>query len=1256
MTDPGLDTAECIAVVGMTARFPGAATLDEYWANLIGGVESLTVFPTDRPVDHVPTAGVVEHVDRFDAAFFGCSPAEALILDPQHRLFLECAWEALEDAGCDPSTYPGAIGVYGGSTETGYLEWLHSRRESLPAVSDLQLRVATGIDFLTSRVAYKLGLRGPAVTVQTACSTSLVAIHLAAQALLAGECDMALAGGATVTATPEPGEYDEGGIVSQDGHCRAFDAEAGGTVTGSGVGIVVLKRLADALAEGDRIRAVLLGSAVNNDASVKIGFTAPSVDGQAQVIRAAQTVAQVETDTITYVEAHGTATPLGDPIEVAALTKAFRESTDRRGFCLLGSVKTNIGHADAAAGVAGFIKTVMALEHGLIPPTLHFRRPNPRLELETSPFAVNTTLTAWKPAGFPRRAGVSAFGIGGTNAHAILQEPPPRNSDASGPRQQLLVLSARTRPALEEATSRLARHLRSHPELPLADVAWTLQAGRKAHPHRRVLVGRSHEDAVQALGAPEVARVITSGREPRERPVVFMFPGQGGQHVGMGRELYETESTFREEVDRACELATPRLGLDLRSVLYPPRGDAAAAEDASALIGHMSVGQPAVFIVEYALARLWMRWGVRPDAVVGHSLGAFAAACVAGVLPLPDAVQLVVGRGALLDRLPSGAMLAVPLPEGEVVPLLGDELSLAVTNGPAQSVVSGPAGSIERLQERLTRDGVDARRLNISTAGHSALVEPIIPAFEEAVAHTALRDPAIPLLSDTTGTWTAPGELTEPGYWTAHLRRTVRFADALATLFDAPDRVLLEVGPGRTLATLARRHPGLTESHEVVQSLPHPSEGTSELTSMLTAAGRLWLAGVPISWPGLHGGRRRGKVELPTYPFQRHRFLVEPLEDAPPSTQATVDRRAQAGTEVHALQEPNGACGGAVDDEAETEVERTLKGIFRQVLGVTRLTLHDSFFDLGGDSLIAAQLMALVSKAFSIEATARTIYETPTVADLAALVEVRRGAAPETIHGPLEDRAGARVPGRWLACRERRPEAEYRLYCFPHSGGSAGEFVRWSDELPEVEVLGLQLPGRGTRLHEPAFTRMAPLVDAIVAEIPFHGPFAFFGHSLGALVAYEVARVLRATGRRQPDQLFASACPAPHLPRISSPIHQLPDEELAAWIAQEYGSLPADVLENPDLLRTILPAHRADFKLVETYDFHAGEPLDRHLTVIGGAEDEVTEAELAAWGQHTTARCDIERLPGGHFYLREQRDRLLPLLRERLQLVEGAPR
>jgi acyl transferase domain-containing protein len=670
----------------------------------------------------------------------------------------------------------------------------------------------------------------------------------------------------------------------------------------------------------------------------------------------------------------------------------------------------------------------------------------------------------------------------------------------------------------------------------------------------------------------------------------------------------------------------------------------------------MSVGQPAVFIVEYALAQYWMRLGVTPAAVVGHSLGAYAAACIAGVLSLPQAVELVVGRGRLRDSLPAGAMLAIPLSERDVMPLLDDELSLAVINGPAQSVVSGPTAAIERLQERLNSEGVDARRLNISTAAHSSMIDPIVPDLEDELAQTVLRDPTIPFLSDTTGTWTVPGELTDAAYWMAHMRNTVRFSDALATLLDAPHRVLLEVGPGRTLATLARQHPALGESHEVVQSLPHPAEVASDLTSALTAAGRLWMAGVPISWQGMSAGQQRGKVRLPTYPFQRQRFLVQPLDGVSHPTAAAFGASAWNALELATLPEATGAGESAVDDDAETEVERTLKAIFKRVLGVERLTRHDSFFDLGGDSLIAAQLPGMIANAFSIEVSAKTIYEVPTVGELAALVDAKHVDQLEEQYREPEHPEPDRVSARWLACRVRRPDAKFRLYCFPHSGGSAGEFVRWADQLPDVEVLGIQLPGRGARWHEPTFTRMGPLVDAIVAEIDFRGPFAFFGHSLGAMVAYEVARKLRDTGRPQPDRIFASACPAPHLPRIDEPIHELPDHELAALINEEYNSLPAEIIENPDVLQMVLPAHRSDFELVETYEFRAGAPLDRPLTVIGGNEDELTESELAAWGQLTVGPWELELMPGGHFYIREQQDPLLRLVEDRLQLMEGAPR
>ena len=975
MTDDG---ATFLAVIGMACRLPGAADCDELWANLVAGVESISFFPAEEGANgYVPACGVLEEPDRFDAAFFGYSPREALILDPQHRGFLECAWEALERAGYDPRAFDGSIGVYAGSSDTSYPAALQARRSSLH-ISEYQLRLATGMDFLATRVSYKLGLTGPSVTVQTACSTSLVAIHMAAQALLSGECDMALAGGACVHVPTEVGEYSEGGILAPDGHCRAFDADARGTVGGDGIGLVVLKRLPEALADGDHVHAVLRGSAINNDGLDKIGYTAPSVDGQAQAIRTAQLVADVEPETITYVETHGTGTPLGDPIEIAALNKAFGLGPESGARCLIGSVKTNIGHTDAAAGVAGFVKTVLALERGLIPPSLNFEAPNPQIDFAGGPFAVATELTEWNPAPHPRRAGVSSFGIGGTNAHVVLEEPPARGpSDPCRP-QQLLVLSARTPTALEKVTERLAEHLRKHAEGSIGDVAWTLQAARWPGPRRRFAVVTETEDAVRVLTGGDRARLVTAGpsHEPRERPIVFMFPGQGGQHVGMVRELYEHEPFFRAEVDRCAELAAERLGLDLRSVLLADRSDRWAEER----LDEMAVGQPAVFVVEVALARLLASFGVEPDAVVGHSLGAFAAACVAGVLSLEDALSLVVERGRLLQSRPAGAMLAVPLTEEEVEPMLCDGVGLAAINGPAQCVVSGPAEAVRSLQAELERQDVEARLLHISTAGHSVLVEPIVADFERLAGAVDLKAPAVRMVSDTHGSWLAPQDAADPAYWARHLRRPVRFADALSTLLADPDRILLEVGPGRTLATLARQHPQLRSEHVVTPTLPHPVDRTSELATLLTAVGRLWLAGTPIDWARLHEGERRRRVPLPAYPFEGERYLVEP-----PAARETVT--APPPTPTAPLEpEPEAEDG----ERPRSEAERVVAGVFQEILGLAQVGLDDNFFELGGDSLIGTQLIARLRETLGAEVPLRALYEAPTVAELAVVAGRRQ--------------------------------------------------------------------------------------------------------------------------------------------------------------------------------------------------------------------------------------------------------------------------
>ncbi|MDH6133736.1 phthiocerol/phenolphthiocerol synthesis type-I polyketide synthase E [Kitasatospora sp. MAA4] len=960
-----------LAVVGMAGRYPGARNLDEFWTNLTKGQESITRFPGDACVDtpeYVPALGVLDGAEEFDAAFFGYSPREALILDPQQRLFLQCSWEALEAAGYDAKTCPGAIGVYAGSSQTSYFDTLMANRERLGPVSEWQLRLATGIDFLTSRVAHRLGLTGPAITVQTACSTSLVAIHVAAQALLSGECDLALAGGASVNVPLRFGEYSEGGVISPDGHCRAFDAQARGTVGANGVGIVVLKRLSDALEDGDHIHAVLRGTAVNNDGLDKVGFTAPGVSGQAEVIRSAHLVAEVEPASIGYVEAHGTGTPLGDPIELAALTQAFRRGTDRTGFCRIGSVKTNIGHADAAAGVAGFIKAVLAVEHGLIPASLHYRAPNPEIPFGQSPFVVNAELYEWRPdGGAPRRAGVSSFGIGGTNAHAVLEEPPVRRRTDAPPADQLLVLSARTEIALGTAAVRLAEHLQRHSEQSTADIAWTLQSGRRAFEHRRFTVVADRAEAVETLIASEAS--VRSA--PGERPVAFLFPGQGGQYVGMGRELYESEPAFREQVDTCCALLGPVLDLDLREVLYPV-GEA-AIEAARETLRDMGVAQPAVFVVEYALARMWQHWGVRPAAVAGHSLGAFVAACVAGVMTLPDALRLVAARGKLLQGLPAGAMLAVPLAEHEVSELLVEGIELAAVNGPSQCVLSGPQEAVQQLFERLTTAGVDARRLHIAAAGHSALVEPILTEFAALVGELDLRAPALPWVSETTGGWVSMDEAPGVEFWTAHMREAVRFGDALSTLLADPDRILLEVGPGRTLSTLARRHPARTEEQLALPSLPHPSDDVSARRTALAAAGRLWAAGTALDWPNLHDGNRPRRTPLPTYPFSRDRY--SPL----PGTPAPAAAVPPAAPVPPAAAAPTAA--------AEGSTESRLAALFGQLLGLADVSGHDGFFDLGGDSLIAVQLAGAIRTAFGVRVSVKQVFGAPTPARLARLVD-----------------------------------------------------------------------------------------------------------------------------------------------------------------------------------------------------------------------------------------------------------------------------
>ncbi|SCL28940.1 type I polyketide synthase [Micromonospora inyonensis] len=877
------DGVEPIAIVGLAARLPGAADVHEFWRNLVDGVESVTTFTREEQlargatVDEVDDpswvhkAPVLKAFDEFDAGLFGMTARETEITDPQHRIFLESCYTALQDAGYDPGRYDGAVGVYAGTGGNLYLQLHVSKNKRVGGALHSAVSVATGNspNYVATNVSYRLDLRGPSLTVHTACSTSLVAFHLACESLRNGECDMALAGGVNVEMPHGVGFMGMEGFTSPDGRCRPFDAAANGTVWGSGVGVTVLKRLSDAVADGDTIRAVVRGNAINNDGAGKVGFTAPSVDGQMEAVAQAVELAGVDPRTITYVEAHGTGTAMGDPIEVAALSAVYGRDTDERGWCGIGSVKSNIGHLSQPSGIVSVIKAVLAMEHGLIPPTINYETPNPAIDFADTPFYVTNTLTKWDNDAGPRRAGVSSFGIGGTNAHVVLEEAPAAaRVDRRIRPAHLLHVSAKTPTALDTALTRLADHLATTtdggPEL-LADVAHTLRVGRKEYPHRATVVATDLPDAVTALRTPRRRQGgVADGAAPR---VAFLFSGQGSQYAGMGAQLYAEEPAFAAVVDECAELLRPELGLDLRDLILGR--DPAAGEK----LTETRYTQPALFVVEYALALLWQSTGVRPAAMVGHSIGEYAAATVAGVFTLPDALRVVAARGRLMQSLPAGAMLAVNLAESVVAETLPDGLSVATVNGPGTCVVAGPADAVAAYAE--TRRG-KCKPLRTSHAFHSPMMEPILAEFTALMATVELRRPTVPFLSNVTGTWITDAQATDPAYWAAHLRQPVRFGACVATLLAEGVWSLVECGPGKQLANLARMQVAKASPEQraltPLGSLPGPTEDTGDLATFLATAGALWCTGVGVRLDGDPAARR---VPLPTYPFERKRYWID---------------------------------------------------------------------------------------------------------------------------------------------------------------------------------------------------------------------------------------------------------------------------------------------------------------------------------------------------------------------------------------------
>lgn len=962
---------EGIAIVGISVRLPGVSDADALWRQLRDGRDAQTaltdeqlltagVVPGTAPwQDTVRRAYPLEGIDQFDAGFFGMSPREADILDPQQRIMLECCWQALEIGGYaapDPNI---RVGVFTGSSSSTYLRQVESTLGIANAFGDRMLRYANENDYLATRIAYACDLHGPAVNVQTACSSALVAAHVGCQSLFNHECDAALVGGVSVTLPQEAGYLvTPGGMLSPTGRVRAFDAAADGTVFGNGAVTLLLRRLDDAVASGDRIHAVIVGSAVNNDGYDKVSFAAPSVRGQAEVISEALAVAGENARDIGYVECHGTGTPLGDAIEIAALTDAYRRFGSDTAFCRIGSVKTNFGHLDSAAGALGLAKAALVVEHGEIPPTLHFSVPNPEIDFDSTPFVVNDQLTPWPATDSPRLAAVSSFGVGGTNAHMILEQAPPITSRRRPRKLSILLASARTPTAVKALADSLVQHV-AQGRSELADAAFTTQVGRRAFRYRRAIVAADGSNPLFPSRRPSFGEV-----EPREKPsVVFLFPGQGSQYVNMACSLYESEDTFRVELERCLRAFAPHLDADLRQILYP---DADSHASATKILDETRFTQPALFTVEYALARQLLAWGIKPAAMAGHSLGEWVAACLSDTVTLEQACSIVSRRAALLESTSAGAMLAVNLDEQTVRRYVEDaDVDIAAINGAFSCSVAGTALAVEKLERILESDGVRVRRLATSRAFHSSMVEPILPDFRDFMRQQQLSQPKIPIISNVTGKRITDAEATDPDYWTHHVRQPVQFHKILTSL--ASYDLVVEVGPGRTLS-------GLSAAARLGGPDPVPLlgvKGGHEERAVAEALASLWECGVDIDWHAYQSGRGLARVPLPTYPFQRETHWIEV---SAPAARESNDSTPGGGTET-------------VDRPKSVEsIEAEITAIWATLLGVPPESRDQDFFAAGGDSLLAARLVSIMRSTFHCELALREIFNRKSLGGLTELV------------------------------------------------------------------------------------------------------------------------------------------------------------------------------------------------------------------------------------------------------------------------------
>lgn len=1174
MTNTEQNSPEGVAVVGLSGRFPKAPNVEQFWANLVAGQDNFTEFTVEQLIkrgaprslaerpDYVRRSAVLDDPAGFDAKFFKYSPKEAELIDPQQRILLECAWEALEDAGYDPYRFSGLIGIWAGSGMNNYfLKNIVSRPGFFETVVDFQTMISNDKDFLASRIAYKLDLRGPAVVVQTACSTSLVAIHMACLSLLTYQCDMALAGGVFLQTPRAPGHiYREGEILSPDGLCRTFDKKANGTVLGEGCGLVVLRRLVDAIADRDNILAVIRGSAINNDGAARVGYTAPGVAGQIELMTMAQAVADVSADEISYIEAHGTGTALGDPIEVSALTQAFRRTTSERGFCGLGSVKTNIGHLDVAAGVAGLIKTICALHHKKLPPTLHFTEPNPNLNLAESPFYVVDHLMDWKPRYGRRIAGVSSFGIGGTNAHVILEEyTGPRTSEPSRRRWHLLPSSAATGNALRITSSNLVSFLKERPASNLGDISWTLATGRVPMRHRQCVVAESAGDAATRINEANTM-LETEGISARnEPPVVFLFSGQGMQYPSMCIDLYRDEPVFHESMDRCAKLLGPVGGYDsILDILYSGNTELAA------LVNQTEISQPALFAVEYSLARLWESYGVKPSALAGHSIGEYTAACEAGIFSLEDALVLVKERGRLLQSMNSGTMISVPRSEAEVREMIPSGLDIAVINAPGICVVSGPVSEVEAFTKQLEESGISPRLLQTSHGFHSRMMEAAARTFEKMIGRVLMKPPRIPIASNLTGGWMTGEQAADPAYWANHLRHCVRFSDNLlcvAQRFDSP--ILLEVGPGNTLCAIARQNVAEVASLLALPSVRHPRQQANDQAFFLRALGALWCHGASIDLGSLYSDEHRTRVSLPGYPFERQHFWISSSEQkTEQDRQQDKERRWWRGRTY----KPERAASKKKSCEQCQLTEEGLIKIWCKVLGTPTIGLDDDFFELGGHSLMAVNIMIELEKSFGLRLPLAALIEAPTIRQFIRLIELRKSGTS----GSTESSWSCLVPLH--ADRSKIP-----FFLMHSHGGNILEYHPLANLLKkDLSIYAIQCRGLdGSPLEELTVEEMAANYLNEIRTVQPKGPYFLGGFCFGGLLALEVSRLLRSENEEVGllALINSGTCLFPTYPPGTTQIHR-------QWYALRYrAALEWDELAgkpvNKKIMRLMMRANRA---------------------------------------------------------------------------------